>query len=342
MFRTLALLALFPAQLLADVVTLKDGRVLEGEVTQDDGKIVKIKLKKGSFTFKREEVASVEEKATPEEEYKARLAKLDGKSATAHLELAQWTAGRDLPDEALYHFLEAAKLDPALKAASEALVQRDYHLVDGVWQDPDTYYPAQGYLKLDGRWYSPQEHPWRLALKEVDRCKAAREETRKAALVARAKSSRLQASREAEEANIARFQKEITKAENDIEAGNARVAEEQAKVDEAQKEVTASSGGGGSDKLDKSKYNGAQRRLAAAKASLGRVQGEIEKARKRIQERKADIFKSNDRLRVVEAEKVDADAEVGKCEEVVGQADLLVREAESKAAAAKQEMEKRK
>ena len=74
----------------ADVITLKDGRILEGEILQDDDKVLKIKVKNGALTIDRKDVVSIEKKSAPAQEYKERLAKLDTKNAAAQVELGVW------------------------------------------------------------------------------------------------------------------------------------------------------------------------------------------------------------------------------------------------------------
>ncbi len=54
------LVLLLAAVALADRIILKDGRVLEGEITQADEKSVTIKLRLGEATFRRDQIASIE------------------------------------------------------------------------------------------------------------------------------------------------------------------------------------------------------------------------------------------------------------------------------------------
>ncbi|KAF0245753.1 MAG: hypothetical protein FD180_1360 [Planctomycetota bacterium] len=147
----------------ADLITLKDGRVIEGDVISDDGKVVKVKLRMGALTIEKDKIVSIEEKLTPEQEYAERLKKLDENDAKSQFELAEWAESVKLEKEAIRHFIAAATLDPEFKAASEELASRDWHLVSGEWQDPDTYYPGRGWVRFEGRWTHPLEYSWRLS-----------------------------------------------------------------------------------------------------------------------------------------------------------------------------------
>lgn len=78
-----------------EVVTLKTGRKITGEVTKTaDGYEVKTKL--GVIVFAAEQVASIEEFISPDLEYEQRRAKMDPKTAADHLALGQWAFGKGL------------------------------------------------------------------------------------------------------------------------------------------------------------------------------------------------------------------------------------------------------
>ncbi len=147
----------------ADLITMKDGRVIEGDVVSDDGKVVKVKMRMGTLTLEKDQIASIEEKLTPEQEYEERLKKLDAASAKENFELGEWAESVRLEKLAVKHYIAAAKIDPEFKAAVEELASRDWHLVDGEWQDADTYYPSRGWVRFEGRWTHPLEYSWRLS-----------------------------------------------------------------------------------------------------------------------------------------------------------------------------------
>lgn len=166
----------------ADIIKLKNGRSIEGDVIADDGRTVTIKIPGGSFQLDRSEIASIQEKPTPEQEhearmaalaqeYKARVAALDASDAQAQLELAQWAESVEFDDKALEHYLAAWKCDHDLVAAQQALEERGWHLVGEEWQDTDTYYAGLGWVRVGYGWVHPLEHALDL---ENERLAAAR------------------------------------------------------------------------------------------------------------------------------------------------------------------------
>jgi len=96
------------------VVTLRDGRKMEGQVTVSaDGKSYEIKTKSGvTVSFPADHVVSVEELVTPADEYAQRLEKIDPNSATDRYELALWAHKEGLLEKAREQLREALKLKP--------------------------------------------------------------------------------------------------------------------------------------------------------------------------------------------------------------------------------------
>ena len=75
---------------LADVIHLKGGRKIEGEVISEWGEEVQVKIKGGTITLKKSDIVRIEEKASPEEIYQKKLAELKEDNAETHFELALW------------------------------------------------------------------------------------------------------------------------------------------------------------------------------------------------------------------------------------------------------------
>lgn len=147
----------------ADIITLKDGRVIEGDVIEQDSVHVKVKVKFGAITLDRDKIESIEEKLTPEQEYADRLKKLDAKNVSQQLDLAEWADSKKLEDEAIRHFMAAFDLDDTSQRAIHGMEKKDWHLVEGKWQDPDTYYAGKGWVRFEGKWTHPLEYGWRLS-----------------------------------------------------------------------------------------------------------------------------------------------------------------------------------
>jgi len=147
----------------ADLVTMKDGRVLEGDVLSDDGTTVRLRMRLGTINIRKDEIVSIEEKATPEEEYEERLRGLDRQDAKALLELGEWLLTKKMTRQAIDHLIEADRLDPAAEGPRAALGRIGWHKAGDEWQDENTRYLGRGWTRWEGRWIHPVEYSWRLS-----------------------------------------------------------------------------------------------------------------------------------------------------------------------------------
>jgi hypothetical protein len=92
-------------------LTLTDGKQVVGEVTKTDTGY-NVKTKYGTFQYTFDQVASVADVGTPQDEYQQRLAKIDANSAQDHFELAKWAWANGMADTALAEVQQALKLKP--------------------------------------------------------------------------------------------------------------------------------------------------------------------------------------------------------------------------------------
>ena len=104
-------------------ITLRDGRVLIGQVVEKTKATVKVKVKLGVLTFPLEEVRSIEDVFDPKDAYAKKLAKLDKTSASAQLSMGQWAMDQGLLKESRGHLQAALKLEPDNERASLLLRQ---------------------------------------------------------------------------------------------------------------------------------------------------------------------------------------------------------------------------
>jgi hypothetical protein len=154
MRRSLTLAALLLAgasSALADRVHLKNGRVLEGEVT-DKGDALEVRSKNGiTASIPKDQVVRIEEAVTPEAALAARRAALPPDDLQAHLRLA-----RDY---------DKARLEAEARSLREELLGR--------WPDDGVTRQALGYVRLpgpggDGRWLTREEYMAGLGLVAAD------------------------------------------------------------------------------------------------------------------------------------------------------------------------------
>ncbi|KKK63703.1 hypothetical protein LCGC14_2991630, partial [marine sediment metagenome] len=99
------------------LVTLKDGRKLEGIVTETP-KGIQVETKLAPMTFLNDEVQSIEELVTPKDIYITRRSKLNTKDAKALYKLARWV-WKTYPDN--MNLLQSANddLEAALKLGKD-------------------------------------------------------------------------------------------------------------------------------------------------------------------------------------------------------------------------------
>jgi len=331
----------------ADVVTLKDGRVLEGKILEDDGKTVKIKLKKGTMTLDHKDVDSIVKKATPEEEYQERLAKLDTKSASAQMELGLWAGEKELEEQAILHLIAAYGIDPEIARISDELTKRDYHLMGDKWCGPDTYYPSIGWIKFEGRWCSPAEHAYRLALKEVSALSVAREAAKTAQAGGAGKIKKIETRAAAERAAIDKIARLIVKAEADVAAAQTRFSAAEAKVLAASEKLTAliereKPKEGDSRKEDSPAVKAAEKNLAAARVVAEKEAKALSAAKQIVTDQTTEKKAAEARLADIEKEKDAAEKESYSLESDVKAAQEKVDAATKRAEELKAAWEKAK
>ncbi|HVS17113.1 MAG TPA: hypothetical protein VMT18_00840, partial [Planctomycetota bacterium] len=168
----------------ADVVVLKDGRRIEGEVAREDARVVILRTGLGELTFRRSEVVEILRKKTLRAEYAEREAR--ARTAADFCALGEWAREVKLASLARKAWKRAVELDgdhalarerlgfvrhegewltqderdARLRAADDA-AKRAAGLVEhaGRWITPeDKARSEQGLVEHDGRWVTPEEH----------------------------------------------------------------------------------------------------------------------------------------------------------------------------------------
>lgn len=167
----------------ADVVVLKDGRRIEGEIAREDATQVVLRTGLGELTFARADVVEIVRKQTPRAEFAEREAR--AKTAGEFFELGEWARGQKLESLARKAWKRALELDLDHAGARERLgfvrhgdewltpEQRDERLLaldaaakraaglvehEGRWMSPADKARAESGLVLhEGRWIAPDE-----------------------------------------------------------------------------------------------------------------------------------------------------------------------------------------
>jgi hypothetical protein len=146
----------------ADIVTLTNGKTLEGRVTEDGDKVI-VELPQGRVKLNKSQVKSITPKVTPQDEHAARSAEIekaakDGKldalaEADKWFELAVWDGQQQLTNARADALNRALALSPAHAGARE---MAGFVLHDGQWITRDERNQALGLTKVDGKWVSKE------------------------------------------------------------------------------------------------------------------------------------------------------------------------------------------
>ncbi|NUN50758.1 MAG: hypothetical protein HUU15_18280, partial [Candidatus Brocadiae bacterium] len=131
--------------LFADIIHLKDGRVWNGEIVEEQAERVRVRLPKGAVWVARAEIEKIETTADLRAEYARRSAAAAG--AEAHRELARWCRERSLEGE------ERREWEAVVQAAPDDPEGRKFlgHVrVDGVWMSAADAARARGLVERDG------------------------------------------------------------------------------------------------------------------------------------------------------------------------------------------------
>jgi len=166
---------------LGDVVHLKSGGSLEGQVVKtDDGVIVRLPV--GEVRISNEAIARIEQKATALDEYQKRAAAVKEDDPEAHYQLGLWAQSVGLKPQARDEFEKSVALKPDHAKAHQALGHR---LVGDRWLSHDEEMQARGLVKHDGQWMTPE------AAGRLEALKAQLEAARENRLAAEAELQRM-------------------------------------------------------------------------------------------------------------------------------------------------------
>ena len=193
----------------ADWVYLFNGGILEGKVTQKDGKVY-IERHNGLVVIPAEQVDRIEQKKTDFEIYLERfqvLAPDQEGAGQKFAELGQWAAERDFKAQAETCYRKAIEASPDNELARAAL---GYVRYNGAWMGFGEAQKARGLVRHGDAWVTPE------AKADLQKLEAATELER-----ARAESERLR----------------LRRAEAELQAANAKADAAQAQIDALRDEI---------------------------------------------------------------------------------------------------------
>jgi len=141
----------------ADRVILRGGGQIHGVILPGDVGSDKVLVQTtdsaSPISFKKDQLIRVEKESGPLDEYLIRRAQVKP-TAAAHYELGLWCEAKRLKGPAQIHYRRAAELDDQYAPAQRKLGKV---LHEGRWITADELKQAQGYVKVKGKWYTPEE-----------------------------------------------------------------------------------------------------------------------------------------------------------------------------------------
>jgi hypothetical protein len=149
----------------ADILHLKGGGKVEGDIISEDENVIRIKTRYGMQDIPRNRVESITRSKSVRKEFEERRVALAADDAQGHFDLAVWAKKQSLRKEAQALYEKTIEIDPMHKAANEVL-GRVLH--DGRYMTPeektrlireseDAGMAAKGLVRYKDRWVTPQE-----------------------------------------------------------------------------------------------------------------------------------------------------------------------------------------
>ena len=152
-----ALLCAIPRTAFSEIVLLKSGARVEGEVLnpmrQKDDLLEVVPVEGLKLTLAPTQVKGVLVQSKVLKEYEGAAAGM-ADTVEAHLAMAQWCLDAGLTDQRKYHLGQVIKHDPNHEAVRAAL---GYSKIGSTWMTQDEYMRRRGYILKGGAYRLPQE-----------------------------------------------------------------------------------------------------------------------------------------------------------------------------------------
>jgi hypothetical protein len=149
-----AVIALAATPLCADVVYLRGGGQITGEIVERTADSVTVDVGGGTLTVGTASIVRIEESLSPLQEYRARAARIARGDAEAWRELARWATSCALGTPASQAWVEVVTILPDDAEANQALGRVLY---EGRWVTEEESYRARGFVEFEGEWMTPGE-----------------------------------------------------------------------------------------------------------------------------------------------------------------------------------------
>jgi hypothetical protein len=158
-------MALAAAPLFADVVHLKGGGRITGEIVEQTAESVTVNIGGGNLSVGAGSVVRIEKSSSPVQEFRARAASIPPGDAEAWRELGDWAASGGQATLASQAYTQVVAIVPDDPEANRALGRIQYN---GAWVTEEEAYRAQGYVEFEGEWMRPAERQSILAERKAE------------------------------------------------------------------------------------------------------------------------------------------------------------------------------
>jgi hypothetical protein len=189
----LALCCLLASSARADRVFLKGGAVLDGKVTESDGKVV-VQVESGSLSFRKDEIDRIERGATQDERFEQQLAKIRPGDVAALLKLADFCRDHEMPAREREVLRKVIEADPN---HAEARARLGFVRTEAGWVTRVEQRRNEGLVQYQGQWVTRAQ---KLELERLDaQTRTARLERDKAEIELRVRQVELESKKETAE-----------------------------------------------------------------------------------------------------------------------------------------------
>jgi len=139
----------------ADIIHLKNGSELEGDIIERADGLVRIRTTSGIITtVKEEDVLTIAQQETPRDVYEAMARKVKPDDADAHFALAMWCRDHGLQVEVTAELAATLKANPDHEGARSEL---GHVRTEQGWMSRENAMRAEGKILVKGRWVTKEE-----------------------------------------------------------------------------------------------------------------------------------------------------------------------------------------
>lgn len=152
------LLGMLTDTLFADIITLRSGGVVRGQLVNDESgdpaANIRIRTLSGAeVSVVRSEIKSVTRRPLVREEYEVR-SKAAADSVDGQWQLAEWCAAHNMREERQTHLRRVLYFEPDHPEARRLL---GFKMVDGKWMTQDGIMADKGFVKYKGQYLRPEK-----------------------------------------------------------------------------------------------------------------------------------------------------------------------------------------